>query len=204
MIKMKMGIALLRKGFTLVELMVAAATSLIVIGTIMSSVITFQQMSQGLDDKLKREAEIQRALHFIAADIQEGQLVQSGADEYLDYNPVFQIKRPDNSLIVYYTKERKTEKTYPWTGPQAIFRRDLNDEDPDPDAIALIDQISAQSPSGCGSKVSDEDTLVNSGVGLSLIIHGKSKATICIRGDLKKSSEDLEGSIQASTRVGAS
>jgi type II secretory pathway pseudopilin PulG len=183
-------------GFTLVELMVAAAASFVVIGIIMSSVVTFQQMSQRMDDKLKQEAEIERALNFIAADIQEGNLIQPGAPQRDGYNALFQIKRPDNETIGYYTTPRGSLF---WSGPQIIYRKDSRDVD----FYALIDQISVEPPVGCKITDPKKDVLVSSRVGFGLIIHNESKATVCIRGHLKDNPDSIEGSIQAATRVRA-
>jgi prepilin-type N-terminal cleavage/methylation domain-containing protein len=55
-----------RSGFTLVELMVAAAASLILTSIAFASLLTFQQMSQKQDEKATQKAELQRALNFIA------------------------------------------------------------------------------------------------------------------------------------------
>jgi prepilin-type N-terminal cleavage/methylation domain-containing protein len=184
------------KGFTLIELMVAATASLIVIGVTISSLITLQQMDQRLQDRLTQEAELQRSLHFIAADIQEGTSIQVGAPEIKDYDALFQIVKPDDSTIGYYTAPKKGKKKHPWSGPNIIFRKDsLEDK-----AFALIDQISDQPPQNCTAQ--DKETFVTSKVGFSLVIHNQTKATVCIRGHLLDSPEGIEATIQAVTRTG--
>jgi type II secretory pathway pseudopilin PulG len=192
---MKTTNALRHSGFTLVELMVAATASLIVIGVTVSSVITLQQMNQRLEDRLTQEAELQRSLHFIAGDIQEGKSIQAGAPALPGYRALFQIVRPDGSTIGYYTASRGNR---PWSGPQIIYRKDSLERRP----FALIDQISAQPPQHCTGK--DTDTQVDSTVGFSLSIAGKTKATVCIRGHLLDSpeAEGIESSIQAVVRAG--
>jgi type II secretory pathway component PulJ len=194
---MKMIPVLRHSGFTLVELMVAATASLVVIGVTISSVVTLQQMNQRLEDRLTQEAEIQRSLHFIAADIQEGKSIQAGAPELDDYRALFQIVRPDGSTIGYYTTSRGN---HPWSGPKIIYRRDSNEDN----SYALIDQISTQPPQQCTVKNKDKDkeTLVSSQVGFSLVIKNQTKATVCIRGHLLDSPKGIESSIQAVTRAG--
>jgi prepilin-type N-terminal cleavage/methylation domain-containing protein len=186
-------------GFTLVELMVAAAASLIVIGVTISSLVTLQQMNQRLEDRLTQEAEIQRSLHFIAADIQEGKLIKADAPKLSDYREMFHIVRPDGSTIGYYTTSRGTLK---WSGPQIIYRRDSLEKE----TYALVDQISAQPPRQCTEKdIKDKvkDILVrNEKVGFSLVIYNQTRAIICIRGHLLDSPEGIEASIQAATRTG--
>jgi prepilin-type N-terminal cleavage/methylation domain-containing protein len=204
---MKTANALNSNGFTLVELMVAAAASVIVIGVTMSSVISFQQMSQNLDDKLKQEAELQRALHFIATDIQEGKLIRANPPTISGYRRLFEIERPDGSTIGYYLASPVDR---PWSGPKIIYRRDTQGRredatDAGEDAeisgtarsYALIDQISDKSPQNCSGTGTP---IVRPG--LSIFIDNQRKATICIRGDLSASPEGLEQSIQATTRVG--
>ncbi len=183
-------------GFTLVELIVAATASLIVIGITISSIVTLQQMDQRLGDRLTQEAELQRSLHFIAADIQEGKSIQAGAPELSDYDALFKIVRPDNSTIGYYTAPKKGKRKLVWSGPNIIFRKDSLEHKP----FALIDQISAQPPQNCTDK--DKGTLVSSQVGFSLVIDKQTKAKVCIRGHLLDASEGIESSIQAVARAG--
>lgn len=176
-------------GFTLVELLVAAAASLIVTSIAFASLLTFQQMSQKQDEKTKQKAELQRALRFIASDIQEGKSVERTASPRSGYQPLFQVKRPDDSIIEYYSKTRPTGLRDDWSGPRIIFRKD-------PDhlqTVALIDQIASQSSSECPG------TAFNN-VGVSLAIEG-SKATVCLVGHLAASDGVLVESIQATPRA---
>jgi type II secretory pathway pseudopilin PulG len=197
---MKIITVLRHRGFTLVELMVAATASLIVIGVTISSVVTLQQMNQRLEDRLTQEAELQRSLHFIAADIQQGKLIKEGAPELPGYRGLFQILRPDlkGSTIGYYTTSRGKR---PWSGPQIIYRKDSLEKRP----FALIDQISDQPPQpkppreNCVAK--NKDKQIDSTVGIRLVISNQTKATLCIRGHLLDSPEGIEESIQAVTRA---
>jgi type II secretory pathway pseudopilin PulG len=192
-------------GFTLVELMVAATASLVVIGITISGIVTLQQMNQRLEDRLTQETELQRSLHFIAADIQQGKLIKEGAPELSGYRALFQIMRPDlrGSTIGYYTTSRGKR---PWSGPQIIYRKDSLEDRP----YALIDQISAQPPQPkppredcvARDRDKDEEKQIDSTVGIRLVIHNQTKATVCIRGHLLDSPEGIESSIQAVTRAG--
>jgi prepilin-type N-terminal cleavage/methylation domain-containing protein len=176
-------------GFTLVELMVAAAASLILIGIAFASLLTFQQMSQKQEEKANQKAELQRALRFIASDIQEGKSVERTAPARLGYQSLFQVKRPDGTIIGYYSKSRGTGPRDDWSGPRIIFRRDFNELR----AFALIDQIASESVDDCpGTPFTN--------VGVSLAIEG-SKATLCLVGDLSASDGVLVESIQATPRA---
>jgi type II secretory pathway pseudopilin PulG len=193
---MKITHALRHSGFTLVELMVAATASLIVIGVTISSIVTLQQMNQALEDRLAQEADIQRSLHFMASDVQEGKSIEAGATERTNYLALFRIIRPDKSTVEYYTAAKGDR--HPWAGPQIIFRRDSLEKR----MFALVDQISVQPPQNCFVKDKTKEILVSNGVGFSVVITSKSKATICMRGHLLNSPEGMEESIQAVTRAG--
>jgi type II secretory pathway pseudopilin PulG len=193
---MKITHALRHSGFTLVELMVAATASLIVIGVTISSIVTLQQMNQALEDRLAQEADIQRSLHFMASDVQEGKSIEAGATERTNYLALFRIIRPDKSTVEYYAAAKGDR--HPWAGPQIIFRRDSLEKR----MFALVDQISVQPPQNCFVKDKTKEILVSNGVGFSVVITSKSKATICMRGHLLNSPEGMEESIQAVTRAG--
>jgi prepilin-type N-terminal cleavage/methylation domain-containing protein len=178
-------------GFTLVELMVAAAASLILTSIAFSSLLTFQQMSQKQDEKAAQKAELQRALRFIASDIQEGKSIERGAPSEL-----FQINRPDSSTIKYYSKSRGSR---PWSGPKIIYRKDSKESV----SYALIDQITDRSP------FTEEEVqeikkvcpvLPVAGEGVSVDIKDRTKATVCLIGHLVSTSKVLAESIQVTTR----
>jgi prepilin-type N-terminal cleavage/methylation domain-containing protein len=174
-------------GFTLVELMVAAAASLILTSIAFASLLTFQQMSQRQDEKATQKAELQRALRFIASDIQEGKSVERTAPARTGYQALFQVRRPDGSIIGYYSKPRGTGDD--WSGPQIIFRKDSSELR----AVALIDQIASQSSTDCPGTAFTN-------VGVSLAIEA-SKATVCLVGYLSTSDQVLVESIQATPRA---
>jgi prepilin-type N-terminal cleavage/methylation domain-containing protein len=176
-------------GFTLVELMVAAAASLILTSIAFASLLTFQQMSQKQDEKAAQKAELQRALRFIASDIQEGKSVERTAPALSGYRRLFKINRSDGSTIGYYSTSRGSR---PWSGPKIIYRRDFNKDK----SYALIDQISDKKPSSAcpGTGFSN--------LGVSLAIE-KSKVTVCLVGSLSNSNEVLMESIQATSRARA-
>jgi type II secretory pathway pseudopilin PulG len=189
----------LKAGFTLTELMVAAAASIILCGVTLGGLIMLQQMSQQMDERLVQEAELQRALRFIASDIQEGKNIKAGAPEIKGYNALFQITLPDESksTIGYYSKKRG--KGDDWTGPQIIFRRDFREDL----TYALIDQIAAVEEIGANPSelCSGPGTLVSGKAGFVVWIDGQSTAKICLLGHLSKSKTGIKASIVASTRV---
>jgi prepilin-type N-terminal cleavage/methylation domain-containing protein len=186
-----------KSGFTLTELLVAAAASLILSGVALMGLVTFQQMSQQVDERLVQEAELQRALRLIATDIQEGKRIQAGAPPRSGYSELFQSIRPDGSAISYYTKKRGD---LIWAGPQILYRWDPRKDE---NAYALIDQIA--DVDGVNIKPSDVctgvGTLVSNKTGVVVWIDGQSTAKVCLLGHLAKSKTGAKASIIASTRV---
>jgi prepilin-type N-terminal cleavage/methylation domain-containing protein len=188
----------LKAGFTLTELLVSAAASLILSGAALTGLVMFQQMSQQMDERLVQEAELQRALHFIATDIQESQRIEPGAPARSGYSALFQTIRPDGSTVGYYSVERGNRV---WAGPQILYRWDPKN---DALAYALVDQIATID--GTDTKPSDvcsgSGTLVSGSAGVVVWIDHQSTAKVCLLGYLAKSKGgDIKASVVASTRV---
>lgn len=185
-----------KAGFTLIELLVAAAASLILSGVALMGLVSFQQMSQQMDERLLQEAELQRALRLIATDIQEGRRIQAGATPRTGYSSLFQSIRPDGSTVNYYSAKRGTRV---WAGPQIIYRWDSREARP----YALVDQIA--DVDGVNVKPSDvctgSGTLVSNDAGVVVWLDGQSTAKVCLLGHLAKSKTGVKAAIIASTRV---
>jgi type II secretory pathway pseudopilin PulG len=184
-------------GFTLTELLVAAAASIILCGVTLGGLIMLQQMSQQMEERLVQEAELQRALRFIASDIREGKSIKAGAPELDPYDELFQIIRPNGSIIGYYSAKKQGK--IDWAGPQIIYRRDFREAR----AFALIDQIANVGEIGANPSelCSGTGTLVSGKAGFVVWIDGQSTAKICLLGHLSKSKTGIKASIVASTRV---
>jgi prepilin-type N-terminal cleavage/methylation domain-containing protein len=183
-------------GFTLTELLVAAAASLILSGVALMGLVTFQQMSQQTDERLVQQAELQRALHLMSTDIQEGQRIQPGAPPLAGYTALFQSIRSDGSTISYYSAVRGTRV---WAGPHILYRWDSRERR----SYALIDQLAIVD--GVTVKPSDvctgSGTLVSGPAGVVVWIKDLSTAKICLMGYLAKSKEGIKASVVATTRV---
>jgi type II secretory pathway pseudopilin PulG len=189
-----------KAGFTLTELMVAAAASIILCGVTLGGLVMLQQMSQQMDEKLEQEAELQRALRFMASDIREGKSIKAGAPPRSGYKELFQIIRPDGSIIGYYSAKKQGE--IKWAGPQIIYRRDSHEDE----TYALVDQIAnvgeiGANPSELCSRLGTSEPIVGEKAGVVVWIEGQSTAKICLLGHLSKSKQGIKASIIASTRV---
>jgi type II secretory pathway pseudopilin PulG len=118
-------------GFTLIELLIAAAMGVIITGVAIGGLINAQEASRKSDQKLEQQAELQRALNYIATDIQEGQQVsidQTRSDvQDPPYKLVFYILRanPNNvsvpGRIGYYIKAK--DSSVEWRGPLILYRK---------------------------------------------------------------------------------
>ncbi|WP_404787620.1 type II secretion system protein J [Altericista sp. CCNU0014] len=187
-----------KAGFTLTELMVAAAASIILCGVTLGGLIVLQQMSQQMDERLVQEAELQRALRFIAGDIKEGKRIEAGAPALSGYNGLFQIILPDEDepKIGYYSRARGTRV---WAGPQIIYRKDSRETRP----YALIDQIATVSEIGVSPSefCPGSGPLASGDAGFMVRLDSPSTARVCLLGHLSKSKTGIKASIVASTRV---
>jgi prepilin-type N-terminal cleavage/methylation domain-containing protein len=186
-------------GFTLTELLVAAAASLILSGVALMGLVTFQQMSQQTDERLVQQAELQRALHFMSTDIQEGQRIQAGAPPLSGYTALFQSIRSDGSTISYYSADRGTRV---WAGPQILYRWDSREGRSYAliDQLAIVDGITVK-PSDVCAAPAGFSPLVGGPAGVVVWVDGQSTAKICLMGHLAKSKEGIKASVVASTRV---
>jgi prepilin-type N-terminal cleavage/methylation domain-containing protein len=196
-----MPIRLAKAGFTLTELLVAAAVSLILCGAVVTGLVTFQQMSQQMDERLVREAELQRALHLMATDIQEGQRIEAGAGTPLPgYTALFKSVRSDGSTISYYSTDRGTRV---WGGPQILYRWDYP-QDKRPyaliDRLAIVDGVTVK-PSDVCTAPDGFNPLVGGPAGVVVWVDGQSTAKICLLGHLAKSNQGIKASAMSSTRV---
>ncbi len=182
------------KGFTLVELMITAAASLIIGGVALTGLVQMQQASRRLDARLRQEAELGRALQVIAADIQEGTVIDANAASLAGYRSLFRIKRPGRPDIGYYLISATNRV---WHGPYILYRRDFSEDM----TYALIDRITDVAPSQCpslgGASLQEEGVQVN----LSSATEA-TRAVICLAAvGPTPTSEPVEQNIQAATRA---
>lgn len=195
-----------RSGFTLVELLIAAAMALAITGIAIGSLITFQGMSNFADLRMAQKAQLKRAVNYIASDIQEGQKVElTGTPNEPGFQAIFHIKESDGSMLAYYSKA--TAGGDDWQAPQAIYRRQLpapgKTEPKDPEPYALIDAIADETPKSCPSF--GEDSIASTpDVGIKIFIpkppKKASKILVCLRG-VVRNSDALEDSVFVTQRA---
>jgi type II secretory pathway pseudopilin PulG len=214
-------------GFTLIELLLAAAMGVIITGVAIGGLINAQEASRKSDQKLVQQTELQRALNYIATDIQEGQQIRIDQYQWIQtsgYKLVFYILRANQGRVGYYVKQKNSR--IDWRGPVILYRKrwpgDGEDFDtPGVDDIqhALIDAIalSAVDNPKCQSSAASglvdplkydiiQPTLGGKNVGVRVVVPkggAPSRAVICLRGNqaLSGGSTGLDVSIDAAVRI---
>jgi type II secretory pathway pseudopilin PulG len=203
-------------GFTLIELLIAAAMSVVITGVVIGGLITVQDNSKKTDRKLEQQAELQRALNYIAADIQEGVEVRlantptppSSPSTPSGLIPIFNIPRSNGSIAAYYYR---SSSGLVWQNPISIFRwlrpSPSNPSTGDREAFPLIDAIAETSPQDPTCQVTSGFVASTPDVGLKIIVPTSptriTKAKICLRGSLATNvPSGLDISLDASIRTG--
>jgi type II secretory pathway pseudopilin PulG len=210
-----------RSGFTLIELLIAAAMGVVIVGISIGGLITVQNISKKTDRKLEQQAELQRALNYIASDIQEGSELKLTSTSPLppppsplNLIPIFNIPRSNGSIAEYYYI---SSNHLVWQNPVVIFRwLRPSPLDPDPSnpstgdltAFPLIDAIAETSPQAPSCQVTPGLVSSTPDVGLKIIIPVPTtpatritKAKICLRGTLATNvASGIDVSLDASIR----
>jgi prepilin-type N-terminal cleavage/methylation domain-containing protein len=194
-------IRFVKAGFTLTELLVATAVSFILCSAALMGLVTFQQTSQQTDERLVQAAELQRALHLMATDIQEGKRIESGAPPVSGYSPIFKSIRSDGSTISYYSADRGSRV---WAGPKILYRWDSREGRSYAlvDQLAIMDGVTVRPSDVCTAPDGFDPTPLSGGqAGVVVWVEGQNKAKVCLLGHLAKSKVGIKASIIASTRV---
>jgi prepilin-type N-terminal cleavage/methylation domain-containing protein len=205
-----------KSGFTLVELLIAAVMSVIIAGIAIGGLITAQENSRKSDRKLEQQAALQRALNYIASDVQEGVRIKLVDTPNLttNYTPIFNIPRSNGSIAAYYSRSSSGTN---WQAPIVIYRKlwpsptDPNPSNPttgDLDHYALIDAIANISPTNSSCQISSGFIASTPNIGFRVIAPEPSpstapitRATICIRGNLATTAPGgLDTMIEATVR----
>lgn len=115
-------------GFTLVELLVAASITTIVVAIAGSGVIAMLQSNNKAESENLRRVELNRALDFMNEEVRMAKSIAVNASANLstvapDFNssgtPVLTLEIPDVSQrVIYYIKDASS----PWSGPKVIYR----------------------------------------------------------------------------------
>ena len=116
------------------ELLVAAFTSIIVIGVTGFGLIQMLNASGTNSDETETRAEVNRALDFISDEVRNAKTVWATADNLTVPSGgtlVFRLEMPDingngndtDDEIIYYTKNKSPSDGLVWLGPQMLFRK---------------------------------------------------------------------------------
>jgi type II secretory pathway pseudopilin PulG len=187
-------------GFTLTELLISSAIAILLVGIALGSLIVFQDMSNRNDRKMVQQANLKRALAYIASDVREGKDIKlTETPDEPGFQPIFNFQKPDRSVIAYYSKP--TSGGNDWHAPRTIYRRQLPPpgltEPKDDEPLALLDAIAEGDPLNCPA-FGEEAIASNPNVGLKVFVpkppNSASKVLICLRVIQPHSSDGLETS----------
>jgi type II secretory pathway pseudopilin PulG len=187
-------------GFTLTELLVSSAISILLVGIVLGSLIYFQGMSNRTDRKIVQQANLKRALDLIASDVREGINIKlSETPDEPGFQPIFNLQKPDRSIVAFYSKP--TLGGNDWQAPRTIYRRQLPPpgltEPKDDEPLALLDAIAEENPLNCPA-FGEEAIASDPSVGLKIFVpkppNTASKVLICMRVMQPRSSDGLEAS----------
>jgi type II secretory pathway pseudopilin PulG len=187
-------------GFTLTELLVASAVAILIIGISIGSLIDVQGMTNRLDSKMAQQAKLRTALSYISNDIREAKQVRlTETPDEPGFQPIFNIQKPDDSIIAYYTKA--TAGGNDWQAPRTIYRRQLpppeKTEPKDDEPFALLDAIADSNPLNC-PRFGEDSVASDPSIGLKVFIskppQNTSKVLICLRIVQPNSTDGIEES----------
>ena len=118
----------LNAGFTLVELLVAASITTIVVAIAGSGVVTMLQINNKAESENLRRVELNRALDFMNEEVRMAKSIAVDASANLttvakDFKssgtPILTLEIPGVSQrVLYYIKDASS----PWSGPKVIYR----------------------------------------------------------------------------------
>ena len=117
-------------GYTLVELLIAASLTLVVVGAAGFGLIAMMQTQQSTKAQVERRTEVNRALDFISDEVRYARTIGTDASGVSGFNPtdktvvlVLDIPDPANPTTpknaVYYVKSNTGTN---WFGPQVLYR----------------------------------------------------------------------------------
>jgi prepilin-type N-terminal cleavage/methylation domain-containing protein len=110
-------------GFTLTELLVAAAISSSVLTGVGIGMVNILSMDNNVEIESDHRMELDRTLNYIASDIRESKRISTsspvGWSIPSGYTGVMYLTKPDNSTVAYYTRSASGTN---WRGDNLIYR----------------------------------------------------------------------------------
>jgi prepilin-type N-terminal cleavage/methylation domain-containing protein len=141
--------SLKQRGFTLIEVLVTAASASLIIGASIYGLTRADQVSKVADEKLVIEDRFQQAMQYMASDLQEARSITLDASlipPEVNFVPVYMIETPRGRTAFYHRVPQPDEI---WFGPQVVwFKQYLNGEPPT-DINPLVDQVASVDPPNC-------------------------------------------------------
>lgn len=171
-------------GFTLPELLVASLVLGLVITLAGTGLVWVLKANEKNTIEAERQAELNRALNFIADEIKSAKTVSiTGIPNRAGYLGVLRLTRDINGTekeFAYYTAPKSESPI--WRGPRTVYRQQINPPIGGPSTYALVDAISDVDPNCTGSGNSP-----SSNKGLKVFVQDNAYVKLCLVGQLSDS-----------------
>ncbi|WP_298611416.1 prepilin-type N-terminal cleavage/methylation domain-containing protein [uncultured Thermosynechococcus sp.] len=202
------------RGFTLTELLVAAAIGGIVVAMSGWAMVAILQNNRRVEEQAITRMNLSRALDFISDDVRSAiristtappdWTIPSGGYQLVMFleKPADNLEEQDNGTlasttrVAYYTR-RKTSSVV-WRGPRILYRQKIGDPTPN----ALIDGIADTSPNCTNHLTGAIDSGSDKG-GFRVFVQHRRNVKLCIAGLVPSTGVVYQAETVAAVRSGS-
>ncbi|URR34713.1 prepilin-type N-terminal cleavage/methylation domain-containing protein [Thermosynechococcus sp. HN-54] len=202
------------RGFTLTELLVAAAVGSIVVAMSGWAMVAILQNNRRVEEQAMTRMNLSRALDFISDDIRSAIRISTTAPSDWTipsggYQLVMFIEKPADNLeeqdngtlasttrVAYYTRPKTSGVV--WRGPMILYRQKIGDSTPN----ALIDGIASTSPTCTNNLAGAADSGTNKG-GFRVFVQHNRNVKLCIAGLVESTGTVYQAETLAAVRSGS-
>lgn len=202
------------RGFTLTELLVAAAIGGIVVAMSGWAMVAILQNNRRVQEQAMTRMNLSRALDFISDDIRSALRISTTAPSdwaipSQDYKLVLFLEKPEDNLeeqedgtlasttrVAYYTRPKTS--TVVWRGPMILYRQKMGDPTPN----ALIDGIADTSPNCTNRLPGAIDSGTNKG-GFRVFVQHERNVQLCIASLVESTGVVYQAETLAAVRSGS-
>lgn len=202
------------RGFTLTELLVAAAVGGIVVAMSGWAMVVILQNNRRIEEQAITRMNLSRALDFISDDIRSAIRISTTAPPNWTipsggYQLVMFVEKPADNLeeqengtlasttrVAYYTRPKTSNVV--WRGPMILYRQKIGDATPN----ALIDGIANTSPNCTNPLSGATDSGTNKG-GFRVFVQHNRNVKLCIAGLVESTGTIYQAETLAAVRSGS-
>ncbi|MFN4067217.1 MAG: type II secretion system protein J [Thermosynechococcus sp.] len=202
------------RGFTLTELLVAAAVGSIVVAMSGWAMVAILQNNRRVEEQAMTRMNLSRALDFISDDIRSAIRISTTAPPDWTipsggYQLVMFIEKPADNLeeqengtlasttrVAYYTRPKTSNVV--WRGPMILYRQKIGDPTPN----ALIDGLANTSPNCTNNLRGATDSGTDKG-GFRVFVQHQRNVKLCIAGLVESTGVLYQAETLAAVRSGS-